>query len=926
MMKISRRIAKGVVSVAVVASLIAACGGEKPEAMVASARDYLAKNDPRAAMIQLKNVLQKDPTLGEARFLLGKALFETGDMAGAEVELRKAMEAKYSTDQVVPVLAQVMMATGQSKKVFDELQKISMTSPEAQADFAASIAQAYAAQGNVEKAKAAIDSALASNPDQPRAALMKARLLVAEKDVAGALAIIDRLLTKNERQPEAWIMKGDILEFQKDAEGALAAYHKAVDVKPEAVAGHVSLINAYLRRDKLDEAGQQLANMKKSAPKSLPGLMAETNYLYKKQDFERAGEVAQEMLRSAPNNPRALLMAGTIQFQLNQFVQAEANLSRAVKAVPDSVVARRMLAAVYLRSGQPALAATTIEPVLDRGEKDAGLMSLAGDIYMRNGNTDKAEEYFSKAAALDPTNPTKQARVALTHLAEGNDSGFAELERIASADTGTTADMALIASAIRRKDYAKAMKAIDALEKKQPDSPLVHTLRGTLFAAKGDVTTGRKELEKALALKPGHFPAAVALANLDLSEKKPDQARKRFEGVLAADPKNFQAYLALAELEAKGGGKPEAVVAQLRKAVDVQPTVPTTRIALVSYYLSTKDVKSAVSSAQEAVNAFPERPEMLDLLAQAQQAAGDSNQALATCNKMASMMPGVPQPFLRMAEINAASKRGDDAIQNLRKALDIKPDLLVAQKGLIGLYLDAKKYSEATAVAQEVKRQRPKESVGYVLEGDIASAHQQWSEALGSYRTGLKTAPSSELAVKLYAVYVADSKQDEAEKFATTWFADHPQDAAFRLALAESATARKNYPVAVRHYQHLIQAQPNNAVLLNNLAWVLGQMKDPRAVEYAEKANKISPNQPAIMDTLGSLLVAKGEATRGLELLSKALEQAPNAPALKLNVARALIKVGKLDEARKALRELSALGDKFPDQAEVQNLLKGIGN
>ena len=41
--------------------LLVGCGGEKPEAMLASAKEYLVKNDHKAAAIQLKNVLQKEP-------------------------------------------------------------------------------------------------------------------------------------------------------------------------------------------------------------------------------------------------------------------------------------------------------------------------------------------------------------------------------------------------------------------------------------------------------------------------------------------------------------------------------------------------------------------------------------------------------------------------------------------------------------------------------------------------------------------------------------------------------------------------------------------------------------------------------------------------------------------------------------------------
>jgi putative PEP-CTERM system TPR-repeat lipoprotein len=279
-----------------------------------------------------------------------------------------------------------------------------------------------------------------------------------------------------------------------------------------------------------------------------------------------------------------------------------------------------------------------------------------------------------------------------------------------------------------------------------------------------------------------------------------------------------------------------------------------------------------------------------------------------------------------MAEINVAANNKEAAIQDLRKALDLTPDLVVAQRGLILLYLDARKFEDAQRVAGDVKKQRPTEAVGYLLEGDIAASRKAWIEALSAYRAGLQAVPATELAVKVYTVLLATNKNDEAEKFASRWFTDHPKDAGFRLAVAESATARRDYPTAVRHYQALLQSQPNNPIILNNVAWALGQLKDPKALDYSERANRIAPNQPAIMETLGTLLAEKGEVTRALEVLQKAVELAPQSPALKLSLARAQIKAGKKSEARKQLDELAKLGDKFAAQAEVAKLSKELAN
>jgi cytochrome c-type biogenesis protein CcmH/NrfG len=95
-------------------------------------------------------------------------------------------------------------------------------------------------------------------------------------------------------------------------------------------------------------------------------------------------------------------------------------------------------------------------------------------------------------------------------------------------------------------------------------------------------------------------------------------------------------------------------------------------------------------------------------------------------------------------------------------------------------------------------------------------------------------------------------------------------------------------------------------------------------VEYAEKANKLAPDQPGILDTLGTLLVEKGDTARGIELLQKATKLAPADPSIRLSLARALISTGQKDAAKKELEELAKLGDTFKSQADVEQLMKGI--
>ena len=165
---------KGVLAL-LISLVLVACSGDSTEGLMASAKAYLAKNDSKAAIIQIKNVLQKNPNLPEARFLLGTSLLETGDVVGAETELRKALDLKYPKDSVIPQLVRAMLFQGQYKKIVEEFAKTELSQPAATADFQTSMAAAHLAMGKGLASQAALDAALLAQPGYAPALLAMAR-------------------------------------------------------------------------------------------------------------------------------------------------------------------------------------------------------------------------------------------------------------------------------------------------------------------------------------------------------------------------------------------------------------------------------------------------------------------------------------------------------------------------------------------------------------------------------------------------------------------------------------------------------------------------------------------------------------------------------------------------------------------------------
>jgi len=72
------------------------------------------------------------------------------------------------------------------------------------------------------------------------------------------------------------------------------------------------------------------------------------------------------------------------------------------------------------------------------------------------------------------------------------------------------------------------------------------------------------------------------------------------------------------------------------------------------------------------------------------------------------------------------------------------------------------------------------------------------------------------------------------------------------------------------------------------------------------------------------VLSDRNEHARALEIQKKVVAQRPAVAIYKLNLAKIMIKAGDKAGAKPLLDELTAMGDKFGQQAEVAELRKGL--
>src|SRR5262249_4911134 len=152
---------------------------------------------------------------------------------------------------------------------------------------------------------------------------------------------------------------------------------------------------------------------------------------------------------------------------------------------------------------------------------------------------------------------------------------------------------------------------------------------------------------------------------------------------------------------------------------------------------------------------------------------------IATYGKWARSWPDSPTPHLRMAEVQRATKDNASALESLRKALALKPDLIDAQKGIMALQVANGQAPDALAMSKEIQKQRPKEAIGWMLEGDTYVATKDWSKASAAYREAMKRGTSTDLAVRLTVSLRGEGRGPEADRYAASWLKEHPKDKTF---------------------------------------------------------------------------------------------------------------------------------------------------
>lgn len=908
------------------------------EASVERARAAQARGDLRAAQIEFRNAVRANPNDPALRAALAQASLDLGDGDTAEKEARAALERGYDRAAGTALLLRALLTLRRFEEILRDfpLQEGQMP-PAVAAQIAAGRAMAYLALNRREEAAAAAQAAVRLGPDLADTHLAAAAVAAVAGDRAAAEAAVDRALALDAANIEALLRKGSFQFERGELAQAAATFATLLQHQPGNVLARLRRAEALMRLNDDAAAREETDRVLRLAPGAPLGIFLSAMLHARAQNWQAADEALQRIHGQLPNIPDGLLLFATIKRAVGQLEQAEDAARRHFARRPEDPRGAKLLATLEMQRGAADAAAGTLERLAQRGAADAEAYDMLGLAHAQTGRRQEALAAFSRAAELAPDNSGILARLAVARLAVGDAAGAQAAAEAALARNPDQpgAREVLASAALARGDLAAAQAELERLGPAARGGELAGVLEGMIRTVRLDLEGGRAAFEAVLRAHPQSVRARLGLARVAAMQGDIERAERLFAEVLERDPGNAEALMRLSA--AATGGSPRAATARavLEQANAAHPGDPALAMALARVLIHAGE--PARAAAVLDAPAFRDRRREtahLLLLAEAHAAAEQFREAEAAARAAMAQDPDNPLTRRMVAALLLRANDHRAAELVLEQGLRTRPADPLLQQTLVQAVRQSRGLEAALEVADRLARQEAARPSSLTLRGDLLMATERVEEAAEAYAQAYAQAPSALLALRRAGALQRLGRAEEAAAALAQWLDREPGDIAVQAQLSQFDIAAGRTAAAERRLVQVVAARPEDAVALNNLAWLMQARSDPATAEgratlaqarlYAERAYYLLPTAETA-DTLGWILARQGEAVRAVPLLrqaaaASALRQRPD-PSMFYRYAVALEAAGQREEARRVLEPVLTANVVFPERAEAERLL-----
>jgi putative PEP-CTERM system TPR-repeat lipoprotein len=645
------------------------------------------------------------------------------------------------------------------------------------------------------------------------------------------------------------------------------------------------------------------------------------------QQLKSAEERINSVLAAVPDSPDALGALGLTEYIEGKSVDAIRHLQAALEKFPQHLQAAKALAQIKLNQGDLRGAEQVLKSVAERSPKSVEAHLALAKLYVLVRRPAEAEAEFRKAVDIDPQSGAALLAMASFQLGAGKKDDAEEILSRLSAVPDRQYRHLHASYLFQQGRRDEAIKEFEKITGQDPsDRQAFIRLTSAYFLAKRFLDAERV-VDAALKRNPKDTNALVERGKLDLLTGKLSTAEDDLNQALHFDPNLGAAYYLRARVYFARGQKLLARQ-QLGKALDFQPGMLAARLELAESLVAAHDTKAAL----ELLEATPEnQKKILPVTIEinwALLAAGDKPGLRKSINAGLAIFPNSPDLVMQDGITRFQAKDIAGARKSLEQVLVWRPNDTRALDILAKTYTFEKQPDNALRTIEQYASRQAGSAQMQGLLGDWLVQNNRRDEARKAYAAALAADPSvTRVRIAIAYLDMNDGKLDSARQTleSVSRIPSFAVPSQFALALLEERA--NNTSAAIAYYRKVLEADPNNAPALNNLAYHLTNDTDQvdEGLNYAQRAKEFAPNSTGVEDTIGWAFYRKGFYDTAVQYLESAVAKKPTALA-KYHLAMAYFKAGRQASGIKVLAQARLLDPKLPESTAAQQLLASLND
>ena len=574
---------------------------------------------------------------------------------------------------------------------------------------------------------------------------------------------------------------------------------------------------------------------------------------------------------------------------------------KALELAPKSTVIMERLAEIYAKSQRIRDAVAEAQEVLKIDPDDLAAHRLLARIYVRTlgdmnagdvqkENLTKAVEQFQDILKVAPGDSYSALWLARLYRFE-NEHGQAErvLRSLLQRDPDNGPALEQLSQLLI--DEGRAQEAIDTLNQAagSSSSPDLYDLLGDAYSQTKDYARAEEAYRKAVEGDPDDVGHRHGLAQALLSQDKYEAALEQFKKLSELEPGTAENYLRMAQLYRRLG-KFDLAESSLLRAKQLAPGSLEVLYNEALLYEDQGRYDDAVKVLTDAINGIKNQsgneanPNALAILyeqlGRMYRDQEDFPAAVRTFNEMAKVGPeAARRAQMLLIDVYRESHDIDRAISETKKALQQTPKDQALTVALAMLYGEKSDTPAATQLLNGLLQGNPSDQEIYLDLAQVQERGKKFAEAEQSAHKAEQLArdPAEKEGVwfMLGAIYERQKKFDLAEQEFRKVLDANPNNAAvlnyYGYMLADRGIRLDEATALI---QRAVTAEPNNGAYLDSLGWAYyKQNKLAEAEEYLRKAVGRSSHDPTILGHLGDVYMKLGLTDRAAETWERALAE-----------------------------------------------------